>query len=87
MLLKRDADAGFGFLKMETGVKTESRLKMRRMLKANIMGNAYDLNEQLDTFYYLKMNSTNCNYSELSNKRTCTAIYFDAKIPPYKLIR
>ena len=47
MLLKRDADAGFGFLKMETGVKTESRLKMRRMLKANIMGNAYDLNEQL----------------------------------------
>ena len=46
VIFKRETDAQFGFLKIDTTVKAESRLKMRRMLKANIMGNAFDLNEK-----------------------------------------
>jgi len=45
-LLKREQDKSFGFLKIETSIKHESRLKMRRMIKANIMGNAFDLSEK-----------------------------------------
>ena len=46
VIFKRETDAQFGFLKIDTVVKTESRLKMRRMLKANIMGNAFDLSNK-----------------------------------------
>jgi hypothetical protein len=47
VLLKRETDPEFGFLKIETTVKTESRLKMRRMLKANSLGNAFDMSDSL----------------------------------------
>ena len=46
VIFKRETDAQFGFLKIDTVVKAESRLKMRRMLKANIMGNTFDLSEK-----------------------------------------
>ena len=63
VLFKRETDKTFGFLKIETSIKPESRLskwyfstnpptsflisEMRRMLKANIMGNAFDLSDKL----------------------------------------
>lgn len=64
VLLKREQDKSFGFLKIETSIKPESRLskcvlhmflqtdmfmivvEMRRMIKANIMGNAFDLSDK-----------------------------------------
>ena len=46
VIFKREQDDKFGFLEIDTSIKLESRLKMRRMLKANIMGNKFDLSEK-----------------------------------------
>ena len=46
VIFKREQDAQFGFLKIDTHIKNDSRLKMRRMLKANMLGNKYDMSEK-----------------------------------------
>ena len=48
VLLKRESDRSFGFLKIETSIKPESRLKMRRMIKNNQLGNLFDLSDKLE---------------------------------------
>ena len=46
VIFKREQDDKFGFLEIDTSIKLESRLKMRRMLKANMLGNRFDLSDK-----------------------------------------
>ena len=46
VIFKREQDDKFGFLEIDCSIKLESRLKMRRMLKANMLGNKFDLSEK-----------------------------------------